>query len=261
MRSDPIKLREEFKQHLSESEQELLGVNLPAGSEHYRAYVGPPFNYDINGALQFQFMLNLGLREYHRFLEVGCGSLRLGRLIMMYLLPSRYYGVEPNRKILLDGIENNLGSSIDGNDLIYLKQPKFDHNSQFDFSFVGGKVDFVIAQSIASHTGVKETRRLLESIVSVMHEDSIAMITYIRCDDSRSNEKDGWFYPECVSYSDSFIANEAAACGVYAYRTFWPLLNKRPDGLITTQTPLILTFKQWKPTLAQISSGISIDSI
>lgn len=61
-RANPVKLREEFKKKLTEDEIIELGVNLSAGSDHYRAHVGPPFNYDINGGLQFQFMLDLGLR-------------------------------------------------------------------------------------------------------------------------------------------------------------------------------------------------------
>jgi hypothetical protein len=263
MRSNPIQLREEFKKHLTPDEQINLGVDLSAGSDHYRAYVGPPFNYDINGGLQFQFMLDLGLREYHRFLEVGCGSLRLGRLLMMYLLPGRYYGVEPNEKILNEGLEHNLGSSQpEKNPFIKLKQPKFSNNADFEFSFVEKKVDFVIAQSIVSHTGVSETDKLFFSVSKVINDTGIAMITYIRCaDPEKNNTRDGWFYPECITYTDTYMAKVASKYGFIAYRTSWPLLNRRPDGLITTQTPLILTREPWKPTLAQRFSGLSIEAI
>ncbi|PZO12038.1 MAG: hypothetical protein DCF25_18305 [Leptolyngbya foveolarum] len=262
MRANPQQLREEFRSHLTSEEIGSLGVDLGAGSNHYRAYVGPPFNYDINGALQFQFMLDLGLREYHRFLEIGCGSLRLGRLLMMYLLPSRYYGVEPNEEMFHEGVRNNLGASLEDSDFIRLKKPTFSYNDAFDFSLVEGTVDFVIAQSIASHTGVEETKKLMTSVSSVMHENSIAMITYIRCvAESKSNKENGWFYPECISYTDSHMSKEAKALGLIAYKTSWPLLNKRTDGLITTQTPLILTRKPWKATLAQQFSGLNIDAI
>ena len=71
MRANPNVLRREFAAKLSENERDFLGVDLAAGDEHWRAWVGPPFNYDINAALQFQFALNLGLREYHSFLEIG----------------------------------------------------------------------------------------------------------------------------------------------------------------------------------------------
>ena len=262
IRANPSQLREDFKRHLSQEEIAALGVNLGAGANHYRAYVGPPFNYDISGALQFQLMLDLGLREYHSFLEIGCGSLRLGRLLMMYLLPSRYYGIEPNEKIFHEGIKNNFGAALADSDVIRFKQPRFAHNDSFDFSFVKDTADFIVAQSIASHTGVAETRKLLKNISSTMNDNSIAMITYIRCGvKSKSNREDGWFYPKCVTYTDAHMADEAAALGLMAYKTSWPLLNRKPEGLITTQTPLILTRKPWKPTLAQQFSGLTIEPI
>jgi len=257
MRADPKKLREEFKNKLTEQEIVDLGVNLPAGADHYRAHVGPPFNYDINSGLQFQFMLDLGLREYHRFLEIGCGSLRLGRLLMTYLLPDRYFGVEPSKKILAEGMLHNLGSNDPDSDFFRLKKPSFAYNTEFDFSFVGKPVDFIIAQSIASHTGVLETDQLLTNIASVMHEDSIAMVTYIRCiAKEKNNTENGWFYPECITYTDQHMGDIAKKLGLHAYRTFWPLLNRRDGGLITSQTPLILTRKPWQPTLAQQLAGL-----
>src|SRR5437763_13677833 len=179
--TDPAKLRDEFKKHLTNEEIEELGVKLGAGARHYRAYVGPPFNYDINSALQFQFLTDLGMREYHRFLEIGCGSLRLGRLAIVFLLPGRYFGVEPNEEMLRRGIVGNLGAPPETNPLIQLKNPRFANISAFDFSFTEGPVDYVFAQSIASHTGVKETRQLLKGISLVCHDHTIAMVTYIRC--------------------------------------------------------------------------------
>jgi len=253
-------LREEFKAHLTADEVKALGVDLPAGADHYRAFVGPPFNYDINAALQFQFLVDLGLREYHRVLEVGCGSLRLGRLLMIYLLPERYYGVEPNVKILRDGLKNNFGSE-DG-DVVKLKRPKFAHSTDFDFVFIGKPVDFIMAQSIASHTGVAETRSLMKSIAEASHETTIAMMTYIRCQQiSQENTQDGWFYPACVTYTDGFMSKLAAELGLFAYRTRWPLLNQRADGLVTTQVPLILTKSPWRPLLPHRAYGLKLEGV
>jgi hypothetical protein len=253
-------LRDELKSRLSPSEAHELGVDLAAGADHYRAFVGPPFNYDIIGALQFQFLLDLGLREYHRVLEVGCGSLRLGRLLMIYLLPGRYFGVEPNTKILREGLIHNLGA--DDGDVVRLKTPKFVSNSDFDFSFTGSPVDFIIAQSIASHTGVMQTKKLMRAMADSSHEDTLAMMTYIRCQQrSQENTEDGWFYPACVSYTDEFMADGARQFGLYAYRTRWPLLNQRADGHVTTQTPLILTKRPWRPLLAHRAYGIRIEGV
>jgi hypothetical protein len=59
--------------------------NLGAGAAHYTAFVGPPDQYDLMGATQFRLLTTLGLRDYHRLLDFGCGSLRVGRLLISYL--------------------------------------------------------------------------------------------------------------------------------------------------------------------------------
>ena len=278
-RADTVRVRAELEAdrrsevlaNLTDEEARALGTKLPPGSDHYRAWVGPPYNYDINGAMQFEFFIDLGMREYHKFLEIGCGSLRAGRLIMMYLLPARYFGVEPNKAMLKKGItENfglkrgimgNLGGGLNG-ELIKLKKPKFTHNADFDFSFTGGPVDFVVAQSIASHTGVSETYKLMESIASVCHDKTLAMVTFIRCvDESAQNTKDGWFYPDVVAYTDKFVGDLARRNGLNAYRTKWPLVNQRSDGLITTQTPVIFTRSEWAPPIAHKAYGLRAEGI
>lgn len=59
------------------------------GSENRRAYIGPPTQFDFMGATQFNLLTRLGLREDHTVLDIGCGSLRAGRLLIPYLLPDR----------------------------------------------------------------------------------------------------------------------------------------------------------------------------
>jgi hypothetical protein len=58
---------------------------LRPGAEHYMAYVGPPDQYDLMGASQFGLLVTLGLRDTHRVLDFGCGSLRLGRQLIPYV--------------------------------------------------------------------------------------------------------------------------------------------------------------------------------
>ena len=62
------------------------GFDTPSDSLDYREYVGTSERYDIGGAIQFNLLTTLGLREHHRLLDVGCGSLRAGRLFIPYLL-------------------------------------------------------------------------------------------------------------------------------------------------------------------------------
>ncbi len=102
------------------------GVDLRPGDAHYRAYVGPPADYDLIAGLQFSLLFAAGLREQHRLLDLGCGSLRSGRLLIPYLALGRYYGIEPDKRLVKEGIRNEVGR-----DLIAIKAPHFAYVDDF----------------------------------------------------------------------------------------------------------------------------------
>ena len=65
--------------------------NSRPGSGYYRSFVGNPELYDRNGGMQFAILFRLGLRSKMKVLEIGCGSLRLGKLLMPYLERHMYH--------------------------------------------------------------------------------------------------------------------------------------------------------------------------
>src|SRR5438046_4034239 len=95
-----------------EMPRESLGVGLKPGDAHYRAYVGPPEDYDLVAAMTFNLLTTLGLRQHHSLLDVGCGSLRIGRLLIPYLNRGKYFGVEPNEWLVDEGIRRELGETL-----------------------------------------------------------------------------------------------------------------------------------------------------
>lgn len=62
------------------------GAGASPGSRYYRAFIGAPQTYDIFSHMQFSLMTLLGLRQEHMLLDIGCGSLRAGKLFIVYLL-------------------------------------------------------------------------------------------------------------------------------------------------------------------------------
>jgi ubiquinone/menaquinone biosynthesis C-methylase UbiE len=52
------------------------------------------------GAMQFDYLLDHGLRPEHRMLEIGCGNLRAGWRFISHLEPGHYYGVDISPEIL-----------------------------------------------------------------------------------------------------------------------------------------------------------------
>src|ERR1700751_6487598 len=89
--------------------RESLGVGLKPGDAHYRAYVGPPEDYDLLAAMTFNLLTTLGLRQHHSLLDVGCGSLRIGRLLIPDLNRKKYFGLEPHQWLVEAGIKQALG--------------------------------------------------------------------------------------------------------------------------------------------------------
>jgi SAM-dependent methyltransferase len=185
---------------------------LPPGAAHYRAYVGPPAQYDFMGATQFRLLTSLGLREHHRLLDFGCGSLRAGRLLIPYLLPGRYHGVEPNRWLIEDAIARELGR-----DLIEVKKPKFRHEDDFSAAHFGVQFDFILAQSVFSHAGRDIVAKALASFRDCLAEGGLILATFIppamlgKVEESRI---EGWIYPECVTYRTNTVMDLISSAGL-----------------------------------------------
>ncbi len=139
----------------------------------HRMLVGNPDWYDIQSANQFNLLTTLGLREDHYLLDIGCGSLRTGRLFMPYLLPEHYYGLEIQDWLIQEGIDREIGqSSID------LKKPIFSYDKNFTLTSFDQKFDFLLAHSIFSHTPEYEVRKCMKEAAKVMKPNAIFAATY-----------------------------------------------------------------------------------
>lgn len=172
------------------------GLGLKPGSEHHRAFIGESKNWDIMAANQFNLLTTNGLRDNHDVLDFGCGSLRLGRLLMPYLEPGRYWGVEPNKQLVLDGWihEFIIGARI------YYK-PHIYHTDHFTMEFVEwinktGKIksfEYIIAQSIITHATLNQTRTIIsEASKALTQTGSFFASVRLGVKDWNGNE---WHYP------------------------------------------------------------------
>jgi SAM-dependent methyltransferase len=211
------------------------------GDPEYRAFIGPFEQYDVMGATQFALLYALGIRQYHRLLDIGCGSLRAGRLFIAYLEPGCYTGVEPNTWLVDEAIAKQTGR-----DLIELKSPVFSDNATFDFSGLG-TFDFVVAQSIASHAGPNLVPGMLTSIASALAPGGLAAVTFIHADpddhevvhiEVGDDRWPAWLYPGCFSYRRAVVESFVTGAGLtgvtlpwYHPRQTWWLLARDPDAL------------------------------
>ena len=116
----------------------------------YKSYVGPKKAYESTGLEVFGLLKELGLKPKHRFLDMGCGGLRVGKHIILYLDQSNYHGVEPEVSIL----ENAICGELTGS-LLQEKRPTFSHSSKFEVD-AGKKFDFVLAYDVFYHCGKEQ---------------------------------------------------------------------------------------------------------
>jgi SAM-dependent methyltransferase len=186
---------------------DLLGLSLPPGAAHYRAYVGPPGDYDLVSAMTFGLLAACGLRQHHKVLDVGCGSLRLGRLLIPYLNAGRYVGLEPNKWLIDDGLRYEVGDS-----LAEIRRPEFIYDTSLASLPAGTLFDYAVAQSIFSHTAPDLLKRWIGDISSCLSASGILLATVIVGASDCSGE--GWVYPECVEYRLETIAATAAREGL-----------------------------------------------
>jgi SAM-dependent methyltransferase len=185
----------------------------------YRAYVGPMDTYDLVAATQFNLLTSLGLREHHYLLDIGCGSLRAGRLFIPYLQPEHYCGIEPNSWLIKEGIQNECGY-----DLIALKKPSFDSNYEFQSTMFRRKFDFVLIHSIFTHATQKQITNCLSETVRVIKPNTVFAVTFI--EGSEDYEGDEWVYPNVVAYKMSTMQALMERFDLCFQPFDWPHPNK-----------------------------------
>ena len=183
---------------------ESLGLGLRPGDPHYRAYVGPPQDYDLIAAMSFNLLTTLGLRQHHTLLDVGCGSLRIGRLLIPYLNAGNYFGIEPNQWLVEEGVRKEIGEA-----LLQIKRPKFFYSDSPEaLILTEASIDFALAQSIFSHCGIDLINRWLSGISQLLAPTGALLATFL------PSEKDslltGWIYPDCVSFRTTTLGRLAA---------------------------------------------------
>ncbi|MEO7912080.1 MAG: class I SAM-dependent methyltransferase [Roseiflexaceae bacterium] len=242
-------------------QKEQLGKHLDAGPRHHRAWVGSPGNYDLSSALQFSLLTSLGLREQHTLLDIGCGSLRGGRLALMYLLPEHYFGIEPEQWLIEAGIQKEIGQ-----DLVDLKKPSFNNDGNFTLSVFQRNFDYLIAQSVFSHATQAQIHRCLEQAAQVMTPSSLFVANFMEGPDNYAGDQ--WVYPGCSEFTLDFMIKMVESHGLVCKPVPWPhpiglswIVIHRPehngDALDLAQQPVFLKseLKVYKQQIAQLQQN------
>lgn len=204
-----------FKDRLARLLPDTLRAYLAGHTGAYRNFVGPEGSYDLAAASQFNLLTMLGLRGHQTVLDIGCGGLRAGRLLICYLQPGHYFGLEPEKWVLDAAIDKELGR-----ELVRLKRPVFDHNADFRLSVFQRHFDYLLAYSIFSHATQAQIRTCLNEARQVMHPDSCFVATFKVGIENFTGDQ--WIYPGHSTYTLVHMQELAQAAGLACEPIDWP---------------------------------------
>ncbi len=109
----------------------------------HRHFVGGM--WDVLGPLQFDFLIESGLKPDHKLLDIGCGCLRGGVHFIDYLDAGNYFGLDINSSLIEAG-------KIEVNDAgLSHKFPNLLVDDEFSFGRFGDKFDFMLSVSVFTH--------------------------------------------------------------------------------------------------------------
>jgi len=163
----------------------------------YKGFIGDSKKYDDIGQIIYTMLIENGLKKHHFLLDIGCGSLRVGKLLIPHLYRNRYYGIEPNYWLIKEAIEKELTISV-----FEKKAPSF--GIEKDFNLSEGKIefDFILANSIFIHACKFQVEKCIDEAVKILRKGGKFIFNFIPGKDSKTNE---WSYPGSVTYSREYI--------------------------------------------------------
>lgn len=152
----------------------LMEYRTPRG---YKDAVGG--NWDKIGQLQFERLIEHGMKPEDKLFDFGCGALRGGIHSIKYLNGGNYTGNDISVEILKAAKQNIEKEGLRG------KNPFLYQTTDLDFGeVIGNKYDFIMAQSVLSHMPPEDIDTLFKNIVKIMHKNTIFLATFFLSDDS-----------------------------------------------------------------------------
>ena len=135
-----------------------MKLKLKKAVDHKKAVGGM---WDEMGWFQLGYMVGAGLRPHHRLLDVGCGSMRGGRLFTRYLDRGCYWGFDKERELVEAGWRVLAKAKLTG------RQPHLHVVRDFDLSRFPDdlRFDFALAQSVFTHLLPDQILACLRAVV------------------------------------------------------------------------------------------------
>ena len=136
--------------------------------------------WDELGQLQLGFLKSQGLQPHHKLMDIGCGSLRLGCLMVDYLEPAHYFGVDLSEELLDAGYNKELTDRQRER----LPRSHLHTTSEFELDYLHDrKLDYAIAQSVFTHLPLNHLRDCLHKLHPYMASSGVLYTSFFLCPD------------------------------------------------------------------------------
>jgi cyclopropane fatty-acyl-phospholipid synthase-like methyltransferase len=172
-------------------------VKNKINNKDYKGFIGDPTQYNNIGKIIFNLLKKLGLKPTDKFLDIGCGSLRVGKYLIDYLNKSNYRGIEPNEWLICEAIENE-NINFRGKEVL------FRTSEDFELTFFDEKFDFILANSIFIHASKNQIERCFEEVNKVLKNDG-GMFLFNFIEGDKDSQEKNWSYPCKVEYTMEYI--------------------------------------------------------
>lgn len=137
-----------------------------------RQWVGG--NWDLVSDWQYDYITNLqSVSSDTRFLDLGCGSLRLGHKLIPYLNGGMYVGIDFAQDIVEAAISKELDYNIQRK-----KRPQFIYNDNFDLSAIDKPIDIAWSYAVWIHLNDSVVRNALNNVKEVLKPGGVLYSTF-----------------------------------------------------------------------------------
>ena len=149
-----------MSQHLSGYyDKKWIGERARSGK--HRDLVGGL--WDEMSKLQLDLLIQHGMTETSRLLDIGCGSLRLGHAAAAFLAPGNYWGTDLSADLIDAGYENEI---VPNGLADRLPRSNLVEDAEFTFEGVPSQFDFIMAQSVFTHLPLNHLRMCLARLAN-----------------------------------------------------------------------------------------------
>jgi SAM-dependent methyltransferase len=139
----------------------------------HRQYVGDPAHYDLMTDWQFDYVTNLPeVTPATRFLDLGCGSLRLGKKLIPWLNEDCYTGLDRSWEAIQAGLDHECDPEH-----IRQKNPQFVVTDVWDFDDIH-KVDVIWAQAVFNHINLESIGKCMRMMGLITEPHTVFYFTY-----------------------------------------------------------------------------------